>query len=77
MWAPHYQRAPTSVTHAHRKDTKQQLRNWLENDETVKQYLQICDIEAIIKLTPERLRVCDYEEQILNLIEEIALGVAA
>jgi hypothetical protein len=41
------------------------------------QYLRIADIEAIIKLTPERLRVSDYEEQILNLIEEIALGGAA
>jgi chorismate-pyruvate lyase len=56
---------------------KEQLRNWLENDETVKQYLRIADIEAIIKLVPERLRVSDYEEQILNLIEEIALGGAA
>jgi hypothetical protein len=60
-----------------REGLKEQLRNWLENDETVKQYLRIADIEAIIKLTPERLRVSDYEEQILNLIEEIALGGAA
>ena len=62
---------------ANRDDLKEQLRNWLAKDETVMQYLRIADIEAIIKLTPERLRVSDYEEQILNLIEEIALGGAA
>jgi hypothetical protein len=62
---------------ASRDVLKEQLRNWLAKDETVMQYLRIADIEAIIKLTPERLRVSDYEEQILNLIEEIALGGAA
>ena len=47
------------------------LRNWMRMDPTVAKYLPMRDAVAIGKLTPERLRVSNYEEIIRILIDEL------
>jgi hypothetical protein len=49
---------------------KDHLRNWMRADPTVAKYLPKRDAVAIGKLTPERLRMCIYEEIIRILIDE-------
>ncbi len=50
---------------------QEHLRNWMRRDPTVAKYLPMRDAVAIGKLTPERLRVSDYEEIIRILIDEL------
>jgi hypothetical protein len=50
---------------------KEHLRNWMRGDPTVPKYLPMRDAVAIGKLTPERLRMCNYEEMIRILIDEL------
>ena len=56
------------ITQANLKD---HLRNWMRRDPTVAKYLPMRDAVAIGKLTPERLRMCNYEEMIRILIDEL------
>jgi hypothetical protein len=56
------------ITQANLKD---HLRNWMRGDPTVAKYLPMRDAAAIGKLTPERLRMCNYEEKIRILIDEL------
>lgn len=62
-----YMRNP-QITQANLKD---HLRNWMRGDPTVAKYLPMRDAVAIGKLTPERLRMCNYEEIIRILIDEL------
>ena len=55
------------ITQANLKD---HLRTWMRGDPTVAKYLPMRDAVAIGKLTPERLRMCNYEEKIRILIDE-------
>jgi hypothetical protein len=50
---------------------EEHLRNWMRRDPTVAKYLPMRDAVAIGKLTPERLRVSNYEEIIRILIDEL------
>lgn len=50
---------------------QENLRNWMRTDPTVAKYLPMRDAVAIVKLTPERLRMCNYEEKIRILIDEL------
>jgi hypothetical protein len=50
---------------------KEHLRNWMRRDPTVAKYLPMRDAVAIGKLKPERLRMCNYEEMIRILIDEL------
>lgn len=43
----------------------------MRGDPTVTKYLPMRDAVAIGKLTPERLRMCNYEEKIRILIDEL------
>jgi hypothetical protein len=43
----------------------------MRRDPTVAKYLPMRDAVAIGKLTPERLRMCNYEEMIRILIDEL------
>jgi hypothetical protein len=43
----------------------------MRGDPTVAKYLPMRDAAAIGKLTPERLRMCNYEEKIRILIDEL------
>ena len=56
------------ITQANLKD---HLRNWMRRDPTVAKYLPMRDAVAIGKLTPERLRMCNYEDKIRILIDEL------
>ena len=56
------------ITQANLKD---HLRNWMRRDPTVAKYLPMRDAIAIGKLTPERLRMCNYEDMIRILIDEL------
>ncbi|GAC1506204.1 MAG: hypothetical protein NVS1B6_14120 [Steroidobacteraceae bacterium] len=64
-----YMRNP-QITQANLKD---HLRNWMRGDPT--SILPRRDAVAIGKLTPERLRMCNYEEIIRILIDEFGPGV--
>jgi hypothetical protein len=55
----------------HQNHLKDHLRNWMRGDLTVAKYLPMRDAVAIGKLTPERLRMCNYEEIIRILIDEL------
>jgi hypothetical protein len=50
---------------------KEHLRNWMRRDPTVAKYLPMRDAVAIGKLAPEWLRMCNYEEMIRTLIDEL------
>lgn len=56
------------ITQANLKD---HLRTWMRGDPTVAKYLPMRDAVAIGKLTPERLRMCNYEDKIRILIDEL------
>ena len=56
------------ITQANLKD---HLRNWMRTDSTVAKYLPMRDAVAIGKLAPGRLRLCNYEEMIRILIDEL------
>jgi hypothetical protein len=62
------------ITQANLKD---HLRTWMRGDPTVAKYLPMRDAVAIGKLTPERLRMCNYEEKIRILIDELLSAQSA
>ncbi|GAC1506738.1 MAG: hypothetical protein NVS1B6_14550 [Steroidobacteraceae bacterium] len=66
-----YMRNP-QITQANLKD---HLRNWMRGDPTVVKYLPRRDAVAIGKLTPERLRLSNYEEISRILIDEFGPGL--